>query len=412
VLPPWHPSHPGVSVQRPVNEQSPGMATLGIHAGHPPRHPDSPVVPSIVRSSTFVGGEGEGRDLLYSRYGNNPTQRLLGEKVAALEGAEAGLGLASGMAAISMALLSLLRAGDHVVASRHLYGATRQLLEEELPNRGIHTTFIDPESRGGWESALLPETRLLYLELPTNPTLRVFDPRIPGSLAEERGLELVVDATFATPVNLRPLELGATLVVHSATKYMGGHSDLVAGVVAGSQARIGAVTRMMRLYGPSLDPGVAWLLDRGLRTLPLRMARHNRSALELARWFHDQPEVEGVLHPGLPHHPDHDLSRELMPGGSGGIFSLVLAGGGPAASAFCAALEVGVQAPSLGGVETLVSQPRFTSHRHLSAEDRLCGGIPEGLVRISVGLEEVEDLRGDFRRGLAAAAAAKETSRA
>lgn len=388
--------------ERTGEERRRGRSTLGVHAGMPEPVPGAPVVPPLVQSATFFGGM-PGQELRYSRYGNNPNQESVGEKVAALEGAEAGLLLASGMGATAMSVLAHLESGDHVVASRHLYGTTAELLGRELPRRGIRTTFVDP-ARGGdvWEEALEDRTRLLFLEIPTNPTLRVFDPRPVAELARERGLLTAVDATFASPVNLRPVEHGVDLVIHSATKYLGGHSDLVAGVVCGSRERIDAVRRAMKLYGPAPDPHTAWLLDRGLRTLDVRVRRQNETALALARWLGEQEGVSAVLYPGLEDHPDHALAAELLDG-FGGMLSLILEGGGDAADAFVRALEVALVAPSLGGVETLVSQPRYTSQRDQSPEERAAAGIPDGFVRISVGVEDLDDLRADFRRGLDAA---------
>lgn len=391
--------------ERGASGKERGRSTLGVHAGMPDPLPGAPVVPPLVQSATFFGGM-PGQELRYSRYGNNPNQEAVGRKVAALDGAEAGLLLASGMGATAMTLLAHLGVGEHVVASRHLYGTTLELLGEELPRRGIRTTFVDPaRGNGVWEDALEDDTRLLFMEIPTNPTLRVFDPRPVVALARERGLLTAVDATFASPVNLRPLEHGVDVVIHSATKYLGGHSDLVAGVVCGSRQRVEAVRTVMKLYGPAPDPHTAWLLDRGLRTLDVRVSRQNETALELARWFQTRDGVAEVIHPGLEEHPDHGLAAELMDG-FGGMLSVVLEGGGEAADAFVEALQVALVAPSLGGVESLVSQPRYTSQRHQSPEERAAAGIPDGFVRISVGVEDVDDLREDFVRGLDAAGAA------
>jgi len=357
-------------------------------------------MPPIVQSATFFWGSPADGEVLYTRHGNNPNQELLGKKVAALEGMEAGAPLASGMGATAMTLLALTQAGDHVVASSYLYGATYALLKDELPRRGVTTTFVDPE-RGGWAEAIRPETRVVMLETPTNPTLRVVDPRPIVELAHARGIRVVMDATFASPVNLNPGDLGVDVVIHSATKYMGGHSDLIAGLVAGPRDLVTEIVRMTRLYGPTLDPYAAWLLDRGLRTLDMRVKRHNENALDLARWFERQPQVDRVLYPGLESHPDHALARELLRG-FGGMLSIVLRGGGDAADRFAAALQLAFVAPSLGGVETLVSQPRYTSHLALTAAEREAQGISDGFVRISVGVEDVEDLRADFARGLEA----------
>jgi cystathionine beta-lyase/cystathionine gamma-synthase len=376
------------------------QATVGIHAGLPEPVPGAPVVLPVVQSATFFGGAGElASELVYSRYGNNPNQALVGEKMAALESTEAALLLSSGMSAIAMTLLAALPEGGHIVASRHLYGATRTLLEHELPRRGITTTLIDPESREDWEGALTPETGVLLLEVPANPTLRVFDLRVPAEIARDRDILLAVDGTFASPVNIRFAELGVGAVVHSATKYLGGHSDLVAGVVSGSQELIERVQNMMKLYGPAPDPHMAWLLDRGLKTLQMRVLGHNHNAMELAHWFLGREGVVDVHYPGLPEHPDHAVASEIM-SGFGGMLAVVLEGGGVAADAFTSTLELALVAPSLGGVETLVSQPRYTSHIHFSEAMRVGIGIPDGFVRISVGLEDAEDLKEDFGRAL------------
>lgn len=380
-----------------------GSSTLGVHGGEGDRHPGAPVVPPLVQSATFLWGKPSDGELLYSRYGNNPNQQALARKVAALEGTRAAAVLASGMGATAMTLLALTTSGDHVVASKLLYGATQTLLGKELPRRGVETTFVEPGGGRTWREALRPRTRVLFVETPTNPTLRIVDPRPLSQLARERGIVLVMDATFASPVNLRPAELGVDVVLHSATKYLSGHSDLIAGVVAGPTELITEVTRMSRLYGPAVDPHACWLLDRGIRTLDVRMSRHNENALDLARWFEAQPQVERVFYPGLESHPDHALARELL-SGFGGMLSLVLKGGGRAADRFTAALELAMVAPSLGGVETLVSQPRYTSHAALSPAELAAQGIADGFVRISVGVENVEDLRADFAQALDAVA--------
>lgn len=376
------------------------VATLGIHgkeAGD--RRPGSPVVSPIVQSSTFHWAKPEHGGLVYSRYGNNPNQLELGEKIAALEGTESGIALGSGMAATAMVFLALTEAGDHIVASSYLYGGTRALLEDELSRRGIETTFVDPDQNQGWSKALRPETRIIHIELPTNPTLRFFDPRPIAELAREKGITLTCDATFSSPVNFLPFDSGVDVVIHSATKYLGGHSDLIAGAVAGSKQVIDQVTRMSQLYGPALDPHTAWLLDRGIRTLDARVARHNENAFLLATWLNKQAGIQAVIYPGLSSHPDHELASELM-AGWGGMVSIVLEGGGVAADCLLDKLELVVPAPSLGGVETLVSQPRYTSHAGLTSRERDALGIPDGFVRISVGIETIGDLISDFAQAL------------
>ncbi len=388
-----------MSSDEALPERHPGLSTRAVHAGAHERAPGQPVVPPIVQSATFFwGGPGDG-ELRYSRYGNNPNQRLLGEKVAALEGTEAAVPLASGMAAAAMTLLALTRADDHVVASSNLYGATQDLLRNELPRRGVQATFVEPGAAERWREALRPNTRVIFLETPTNPTLRVIDPRPIARLAREHGIVVVMDATFASPINFRPAEVGVDVVLHSATKYLGGHSDLIAGVVAGSHDLVAEVTRMSRLYGPSLDAHAAWLLDRGIRTLDLRVRRQNDNALALAEWFSGRPEVARVVYPGLRSHPDHEVARELM-SGFGGMLSVVLSGGESAADRFVEGLHLALGAPSLGGVETLVSRPRHTSHAGLTSTELRAQGIDEGFVRISVGVEDVDDLIHDFSEAL------------
>ncbi len=373
-------------------------ATAGVHGGAHDRTPGSPVVPPITQSATFHWSSPADGELLYSRYGNNPNQRQVGEKAAALEGTEAAVALGSGMGATAMTVLAAVGAGGHVVASSRLYGATQVLLRDELPRRGIETTFVDPEV-GDWEGAMRDDTRLVFIEIPTNPTLRILDPRPVCALAHDRGLPVACDATFASPVNFRAASTGIDIVIQSATKYLAGHSDVIAGVVAGPADVVTEVTRLSRLYGPALDPHSAWLLDRGMRTLDVRMGRHNENAMAVARWFEGRSEVGRVLYPGLESHPDHGLASELM-AGFGGMVSIVLSGGGDAADRFMSRLQLAIAAPSLGGVETLVSQPRYTSHVGLSRDDREAQGIPDGLVRISVGIEDHRDLIADFEQAL------------
>jgi len=382
--------------------------TLGVHGGGTgDKAPGSPVVPPISQSATFHWADPRDGELLYTRYGNNPNQVLVAQKVAALEGTEAAVALASGMAATAMTLLALTDSGDHVVASSQLYGATQGLLRSELPRRGVTATFVDPDE-GGWEDAITPRTRVAYIEIPTNPTLRLFDPRGLVAAAHARGVKVVCDATFASPLNLRAASLGIDVVIHSATKYLGGHADLIAGVVAGSHELVDEVIRLTRLYGPSLDPNTAWLLDRGIRTLEVRMQRHNENGLAVARYFESHPAVHRVVYPGLPSHPDHALAEELLTG-FGGMVSVVLKDGGPAADRFVSALRLALAAPSLGGVQTLASQPRYTSHAGLTRTEREAQGIPDGFVRLSVGIENVEDLIADFEQALAAAVAKAKT---
>ena len=382
----------------PQSGKGPGPSTRAVFAGSSPRTAGGPVVTPVYQTATFFSDavpEGEPK---YTRYANNPNHELLAARLAALEGAEASLVLGSGNAASALTLLTLCGAGDHVVAARELYGGTLRLLERELPRLGIETTYVPLGE--DWAGALRPRTRVLWLELPVNPTLRIPDIRPVAALAADRGIPLVVDATFATPINFRPLAWGAAIALHSATKYLGGHSDLTAGVVSGRAALIEEIRQKLISFGPVLDPHAVWLLERGVKTLAVRMARHNDNALRLATWLAAHPAVAQVHYPGLPSHPDHELARELL-GGFGGMVSLVVRGGDEAALRVVNRLRLLCVAPSLGGVESLVSMPRYTSHSALTPAQRHALGIADGFVRISVGIEDPGDLVADLEQALA-----------
>ena len=374
-----------------------GASTRAVHAGSEERVPDAPVVNPIYQTATFFSGAGPGSDVRYTRYGNNPNHQLLADRVAALEGAEASIVTASGNAAMALALLACLRAGDHVVALRRLYGGTLRLLNRELPRLNIETTYVDLD--GDWSSAVRDTTRVLLLETPVNPTLRVPDIDAVATVARERSIPLIVDATFATPINFRPIEHGAHLVVHSATKYLGGHSDLSAGVVSGRAELVQAIHEGMISFGPVLDPHAAWLLERGIKTLPLRMERHNANGLAFAQHFESHDAIADVIYPGLPSHPDHERANRLF-SGFGGMVSLVLRDGDEAAVRVMRRLRYAAAAPSLGGVETLVSMPCHTSHAALTREERHAIGIADGFLRFSLGVEDVADLIADVEQAL------------
>jgi cystathionine beta-lyase/cystathionine gamma-synthase len=376
-----------------------GMATRAVHAGSAPIGRLVPVVQPIFQTATFLTEMADDAEVGYTRYGNNPNLEALGARLAALEGAEAALAVASGNAAMALLLLSMAASGDRIVAPRQLYGGTLRLLLRDLPRLGIETDFVDFSE--DWHSAINAHTRLVLLEMPVNPTLRL--PDLPGiaAIAAAHGLPLAVDATFATPVNLRPLEHGASLVMHSATKYLGGHSDVTAGVVAGSVDRVAAVRELMISFGPVLDPHAAWLLERGVKTLGARMARHNENGLAVAHWLAEHPAVEAVHYPGLESHPDHARALTLLDG-FGGMVGVVVKGGDDAAVAALRRLRLFAIAPSLGGVESLVSMPRFTSHAALTDAERRAIGIEPGFVRLSLGIEDAADLIADLGQALAA----------
>ncbi len=376
-------------------------ATLLLHGGRAPSVAGDPVVTPLSPSVSFVMPAGEEGEVRYGRYGNAPSAELLHRRLAALEGTEAALVLSSGMAATTCTMLALLRGGDHLVASQWLYGGTRRFLEKELPAMGIDVTFIDPTETRAWRRAMRRNTRVLFLESPVNPTTRVIDLRPARTLAQEHGVALVVDSTFATPINCRPVEHGADVVIHSATKFLNGHHDVLAGVVCGADAVIDEVRAKMSMWGPAPDPFAVWLLERGLKTLDVRVERQNTSAMHIAEWATRHPHIATVHYPGLSSHPDHEIAKDTM-SGFGGMLAFELAGGADAAARLLARLTLFAHATSLGGVESLVSEPRLTSHRHLSSEQREAIGIRDGFVRLSVGLESVDDLVADLAQALEA----------
>ncbi|WP_280546928.1 PLP-dependent aspartate aminotransferase family protein [Halomonas sp. 11-S5] len=389
--------------------QSPhvGPATLAIHGQKQRDAFGSPHMP-IYDTTTFAYPdtaallevtEGRRRGPLYSRYGQNPTLYALEETLAALEDAAAAWAFSSGMAAISTLFLSHGQRG--IACLGEVYGGTLSLLDQQLPELGIETHFL-PEGHAPdtLERLLESGVRLVYLETPTNPTLRLIDITAVAEQAHRHGALVAVDGTFATPINQRPLALGADIVVHSATKYLGGHSDLTAGAAMGSSKLLDPLWRWRQNLGSALSPQMASLLSRSLRTLPLRMQRHNASAQTIAEALQDNPAIERVLYPGLDSHPDHALAKRQM-FGFGGMLTLEIAGGHHAATAVADRLELFALAPSLGGAESLVTQPCTTSHADLTAEERARRGIADSMLRLSVGLEDVEDLLDDIHQALA-----------
>src|SRR5579864_69952 len=384
-------------------ELRPGSSTAAIHGGSAsarpwPRGTSTP----IFQSSTFeldaaayadiaaTGGEGT---WWYTRLGN-PTLDAVAARLAALEGAEGAALFASGMAAITTAILALVPAGGTIVAARDLYGDAFDLLRTTVTDAGRAVRFVALDDLEAWQRELVGADAL-YVETLSNPMLRVADlPRL-ASLAHDSGAVAIVDATFTTPINVRPVEHGFDLVVHSATKYLGGHSDLVAGVLAGRRAQVASARALGARLGGCLDPSAAARLERSLKTLAVRVQRHNENALTIARWLERHPEVDAVRYPLLPSHPDHDLAQQLLAGGSGVVTARVR-GGDARAAALMDALTLARQATSLGGVETLVSAPHNTSHLGLSPQEREAIGILPGTIRLSVGIEDVEDLIADL----------------
>jgi cystathionine beta-lyase/cystathionine gamma-synthase len=376
-----------------------GFSTISIH-GTPHRRPDwSPVAPALQQSSTFTNPVGSEDEVVYSRYGNNPNQVQLARKYALLEGADDAIFVASGMGATALAHMAVLRPGDHLISSNWIYGGTQRLFDEELGRYGVEVTYVGPDQARGWRKAVRKSTRAIFVETPTNPLMRVIDLGPIAYVAEEFGLALLVDATFASPINFRPLEHGADVVITSATKYLNGHSDVIAGAVGGSASFVEEVNRLMRLWGQAIDPHAAWLIDRGMRTLAVRMERHNANGMAVAQWAEKHPGISKVHYPGLPSHPDHPYAKSVL-GGFGGMVGLELEGGAKAADRMLKRLKLVTHAPSLAGVETLVSEPRFTSHKGLGPEGRAKMGIPDGFLRLSCGIEDAEDIIGDLEQGL------------
>ena len=376
-----------------------GLSTLAIH-GDPHRRPDwTPVVPPVMQSSTFTNPVGSAEEVMYSRYGNNPNQVALGKKYALLEGTEAAVFVSSGMAATALAHLAVLRPGDHLVTSSWIYGGTKRLFDEEFGRLGIDVTYVNPDQPRLWRRSVRKSTRAIFVETPTNPLMRVLDLTPVAQIARDSGLALLVDGTFASPVNFRPLEHGADIVITSATKYLNGHSDVIAGAVAGSASLIEEVIRLMTLWGQAIDPHTAWLIDRGLRTLEVRMARHNENGMAVAQWASQHPAIVRVHYPGLPSHPEHEQAKEVL-NGFGGMVGLEIKGGVRATEKMLRKLKVITHAPSLAGVESLVSEPRLTSHSRLSDEQRAKLGIPDGFVRLSCGLENAPDIIADLEQAL------------
>jgi cystathionine beta-lyase/cystathionine gamma-synthase len=377
------------------------LETRLIHAGEAhPRFAGAVNLP-IFQSSTFEYEErGNYADLKYIRLSNTPNHVALGKVLAAIEGAEAALVTASGMAAISAALLAMLKPGDHLLTQGCLYGGSHMFITGELPAFGVSFDFIDAADPGDWRRKLRPNTRAIYVETMSNPLLQVPDHRKVVEFARANGLLSLIDNTLATPLNFRPLALGYDLSLHSCTKYLNGHCDIVAGAVIGSASWIERINLKIINFGGCLDPHACFLLERGLKTLALRMRAHNENGQRIAEFLERHPKVERVMYPGLQSHPDHALARELFDG-CGGLLSFELTGGLAAAKRVIERLSIAICAPSLGGVETLITRPATTSHSGVAPEERRRMGISDGLIRLAVGVEAAEDLIDDLSQALA-----------
>jgi methionine-gamma-lyase len=381
-------------------------ATRAIRSGELKTGLNAPVTAPIVRSANFTfastaemkrWAEGRSKAYIYTRYGN-PTLAVAEAKIADLENGEAALVTASGSAAISSALLSILQAGDELIATRQLYGGSYRLMRDILPRMGIRVHHVEANLEGV-DQLVNAKTRAFYLETPTNPTLGLVDLKKAVALARKHKLVSLIDNTFATPILQKPLDLGFDLVLHSATKYLAGHSDVVAGAVAGSRERIRMVRQTMISLGGSMDPDPAYLLIRGLKTLEIRVRRQCQSAVSVARFLERHPKIARVHYPGLPSHPDHRLAKRQMTG-FGGMLAFDLKGGLSAARRFCDRTRIFLLAASLGGVESLIVLPIYTSHYRMSTVELEAAGVLPGTVRMSIGLEDPGDLIADLKLAL------------
>lgn len=376
------------------------LETRVIHAGELESRIEGAVSMPIFQSTTFeYRGEKTYEDVRYVRLNNTPNHLVLHRKLADLESGEAALVTSSGMAAITSSLLTVLSSGDHLLLQKGLYGGTHSFITEHMERLGISHDFVDGDRAASWESRLKANTRAVYVEAITNPLIQVPDIHAVVDFAKRNHLVSIVDSTFCTPVNFRPLELGFDLCLHSGTKYLNGHSDIAAGAVIGTRELIEQIRPCLAHLGGTLDPHACFLLHRGLKTLVLRVNHQNESSLQVARFLEAHQAVARVNHPGLESHPQHERARQLF-SGFGGMLSFELEGGLPAAKAFIQGLELPLIAPSLGGVETLVTQPATTSHSGMSRAERMNLGISDSLIRVSIGIEATEDIIADFARAL------------
>ncbi len=384
------------------------MSTLSVHAGEDhsnhfgalsvPIYPASVYAfPDADEASAIHNEEKPG--YFYGRLGN-PTQQALEKAMCQLESGESALALASGMAAISAAVFSIVKTGDHIVAPASGYPTTTNFFHHIAERFNIETTFVDAAEAENYAAASRPNTKLFWIESPSNPVLRITDIAAVAAIARERGIKTLVDNTFATPYNQRPLELGVDALIHSATKYLGGHSDLTAGVIVGNAEIIDAIRHAPnKFYGGNIAPQIAWLVLRGIKTLALRMERHNSNAYAIANMLSSHPAIKAVFYPGLPNHQNHDVAKKQMSGGFGGMIGIDL-GMVEAGKAFVNGLKLCTLATSLGGVETIIQHSASMTHAAIPRDERLKAGISDGLLRLSVGIEDVDDIMADLNQAL------------
>lgn len=383
-----------------------GDSTRSVHETESHDKETGSVVPPIYETATFkfskasdvapaIAGE---KGYVYSRW-DNPTVERLEQKIAAFEHGESGAAFSSGMAAISTSVFAFLRKGDHVVGIRDLYGGTHALLHDLLPRFGFDTTLVETTNLDALAHAMQKNTKIVYIESPTNPTIKLVDISKAAEIAHSAGALLLIDNTFATPINQNPLTMGADIVLHSATKFLNGHADLIAGMAVGNRENVRSIKMLRREFGGILDPLPAWLILRGVKTMALRVSRQNSNALALAKFLAQHKKVVKVNYPGLETHPQHQLAKKQMKG-FGGMLSFEVKGTVNDALKVTESLRVATLASSLGGVETLVSQPFNMTHTQMTSEDRSKTDIPDTLIRVSVGIEDAEDLISDFNQAL------------
>lgn len=390
-----------------MDKESRFLSTACIHAGEEPDPTTGAVVPPIYQTTIFNFPDSEAVEqfmegrrpgYIYSRYAN-PTLAVLEKKMATLEGAESGLSLASGNAATAVSIFLSAKAGDHIICTRDVYGGTYAMLTDLAARSGMEATFVDSTDLAEVESAFKPNTKVVFVESPTNPTMKVSDITAIAEIAHSKDVKLIVDNTFATPFNQNPLALGADLVVHSLTKFLNGHSDVTGGVILGGSDDIARARELMKQTGASLNPFDAWLVIRGLKTLAVRMERHNENAMVVAEFLQGHPGVERVLYPGLSDHPQYQTALRQMRG-FGGMVGFIVNGGYDGARKVIDGVKLAMRAVSLGSVETLLTHPAATSHRCVPKEEREKAGLADGLLRLSVGIEDVRDITADLDQAL------------
>lgn len=383
-----------------MNSTKKGINTICTHVGEIEDQQFKGAVSPIYLSSSYAFMDVDVKR--YPRYFNTPNQEALCKKIAALEGTEGALIFGSGMAAVSTTLLAFLNHGDHIVLQKTLYGGTYNLVVEEFEKYGIHYTFTDGLDETAFAKAITPQTKVLYIETPSNPLMTITDMQMVTDLAKKHGIVTMIDNTFASPINQNPIHFGIDIMIHSATKYMGGHSDICAGAVAASQEHIDRIWNLAKNLGGSLSDMTVWMLERSMKTMALRVRAQNENALALASWLHSLEDIDTVYYPGLPSHPGHELAKRQM-SGFGGMVSFELVPSIDAA-AFMKSLGLIKPSMSLAGVESTMLSPTQTSHALLSPEERAKQGIADGLIRFSVGIEDLEDLKADIAQAIKAVA--------